>query len=172
MQRRRASFATFAALSLASAVVATGVSACSGEGEGQRCSTTDDQGDTKSSNGGVSYNSYAGSSDCSGDLWCYPASQLGGLAAQYASQAPAPTNQTLGICCPPPGERTASDPVLICALQVPAGDAAPPVDAAASDALAASDSPPGTDAGEGGAEDALPPATDAATDAPADAAAE
>jgi len=109
-----------AALSLA-ALVATCLAACSSEGEGQRCSPVDDQG------GGNGPDASPGSSDCAQGLYCYAASSLGGEGAAYAAQAGAAA-PSLGICCPP--NRSASDPVTVCAAGNPAFDAGSLSDAA------------------------------------------
>jgi len=161
LQRRLvspASFASFACLALVAAVVATCVVACQGQGEGERCSTTDDPGGPLNSSGAYASPYSAGSSDCSGSNVCYPAASLGGAAADYAESAHDPS---FGICCPV--NRYAGDPTTICATQPspPGSDAAPPpADSGSSDAPA-SDGSPETDGG-----DAATPSTDAAADAP------
>jgi hypothetical protein len=117
--------------------------ACSGEGEGQRCSTNDDPGGpTDPSTGAYSTPYSAGSSDCAGNLVCWPASDLGAAAQQYFAGS---VDKSLGICCPYP--RNASDSVAICSLEPspPGGDAAPPGDASTGDAA------PESDAGDSGA---------------------
>jgi hypothetical protein len=155
----------FLSLAFVASIVAVCFVACSGEGEGQRCSTTDDPG------GPANNPEPNGSSDCSGNNICYPVSALGSAAQNYSVAY----DPALGICCPV--IRTANDPVEICALSPspPGGDAAPPADAGTGEAASQSDGAPANDAGDAGvaASDAGD-AGDAGTDAAAiaDAAAE
>ncbi len=136
MHRRRRLFSFL----FVAAITALGIAACSGESEGQRCDLTDDPGGPNNS---------AGSSDCAGNLVCYPAATLGGQAATWANG-----NSNFGICCPLNRDTSTTS---VCAYQPspPGGDAAAPADAAtdgeATDAStdAASDAPGATsDAGD------------------------
>jgi hypothetical protein len=139
----------FLSLAFMAAFVAVCLVACSGEGEGQRCSSNDDF-------GGPANNPHpAGSSDCSGDNICWPASALGNAAAQYAASGYDPS---LGICCPV--NRYSTDTVTICATSPspPGGDAAPPADSGGSETGSESD-----------AGDAAVPRSDAQADAETDA---
>jgi hypothetical protein len=122
--------------------------ACSGEGEGQRCETTDDPGGP---------DNYGGGSDCASNLDCYPASTLGATATSYASAALDPT---LGICCPP---NRALATTSICSLQPspPGGDAGF-VDGGTSDA------PSGDSSALEASTDGSSP-SEASSDAPSDA---
>ncbi len=142
MHRRFASFAfvaAFTALCLSS-------QACSGQGEGERCSLSDDPG----SDGTL------GTSDCANGLKCWQVESLGGAAAAYGA-----TDKTVGVCCP--YQRSPSDPVSICATSPnpPASNAAPPdsgvgdasatsdgASSEAGDAASAPDSGPGSDSGD------------------------
>jgi hypothetical protein len=107
----------FVSLAFVAAFIALCPAACSGQGEGQRCSLADDPGGP---------NNTPGSSDCSGNLVCLPASDFQGLAADQL------LDPNLGICCP--AQRVAGDPVAICALGTSPADAAPPADASSNDA--------------------------------------
>jgi hypothetical protein len=136
------------------AIVAACVVACSGEGEGQRCSTNDDQGGPGGNIAAAGSNAN-GTSDCSDGLLCYPAAKLGSAAAQYASGY----DPSLGICCPV--TRYAGDSVAICATtpSPPGGDAAPPADSGTSETGSESD------AGDAAASSSADAQTDAQTDA-------
>jgi hypothetical protein len=145
-------FGSVAATVIAVAVV-TSTGACNGNGEGQRCSTADAPGYQTNE----PYN--AGASDCSGDNLCWPASALGGAAASYAG---AQLDPNLGICCPPPEQRSALDPVQICASQggpFDAGAGGIPDAGSEEDtgADAASDGGEGGEGDSGEAQDALAP---------------
>jgi hypothetical protein len=145
---RRSLPALFAAHGLALTLGLVALGACSGESEGQRCSTTDDQG------GQNGVDSPPGSGDCASGLYCYAAGTLGGVAGLYAQQENDPS---FGICCPAQRSQATTS---ICALQPtpPSGDAAPPPGAGASDA------------GDAGTSDAAGDveAPDSSSDAPAD----
>jgi hypothetical protein len=140
----------FLSLAFVAAFVALCLVACSGQSEGQRCSTNDDPGGSDNS---------PGTSDCATGYRCDPAGSLGGAAAQYASEQ---TDPSFGICCP--YDRTKAT-TSICALQPspPNSDAAPPADSGASDAPT-SDAPAETDSGDGGSS---PDGGNALLDAPA-----
>ncbi len=157
MQPRAASF-SLSIVAAAAVFAAACLGACQGNGEGQRCSTNDDPGST----------TIRGTGDCSGDLLCYPAADLGGVAASYVNSG----DPDLGICCPP--NRLANDPVTICASQgSPVGDAGSVLPDAGNETNETdanggneTDAPLVSDA----AGDAAPPPADASKDAPADAA--
>jgi hypothetical protein len=70
----------------ASFVIALGAPGCSGQGEGERCDTQDDN---------------AGDSDCADGLECWSYSYLGGQAAVWQQDICCPTNltqSTTAIC--------------------------------------------------------------------------
>lgn len=146
MQRR------FVSLAFVAALIAMCPAACSGMGEGQRCSIADDPGGPDNS---------PGSSDCANNLKCYKATELPGAAGIYGNAAAASqTEPNLGICCPLDRKQSTT---AICSEQTTVGNVSPP-DSGAGDAASAD----GASQADGG--DASP-ATDApaSTDAPADA---
>lgn len=67
------------------AVIAVSLSACSGQGEGQRCDTRDDS---------------SGTSDCASGLVCDTSAP--GIASYSSTSTPA-GSAGFGLCCPPQG---------------------------------------------------------------------
>jgi hypothetical protein len=126
---------------LATFILAVCVSACSGEGEGQRCDLHDDPGGSDNSQG---------TSDCASGLRCYPPGSLGATATAFAG-ADNLIDPNFGVCCPYNLDLATT---AICQTQrIPTGaDAAAPVDA-----------------GEPGDSAGIVPPADASPVAPADA---